>query len=158
MNIKEFSIAVRAFRKLLNLSQEEMAKQLGVSQSGYQKWESGDLKRGPSVGVLATFQKVNPQLFDQCFGRDNRIIDLDDSPQQAEELDRIVRASYIPETSPLAMKIKELATMRQREARYLTQIIMELSPEQRKKVEQMLLDMINESLWREEDQYSPRQK
>ena len=49
------SINARAIRKKLHLTQEQMARLLGTSASGYRKWEQG--QRQPS-GAVRTLLRV----------------------------------------------------------------------------------------------------
>lgn len=54
-------IDARAIRKKLHLTQEQMARFLGTSASGYRKWEQGQRQPGGAVRTLLRVMEKEPE-------------------------------------------------------------------------------------------------
>ena len=55
MNEMEFAQRLRQFRKAKNLTQQELADRLGVSNKSVSRWESGSY---PDVGTLVALARA----------------------------------------------------------------------------------------------------
>lgn len=55
------AIDARAIRKSLHLTQEQMARMLGTSTSGYRKWEQGERQPSGAARTLLRVMEKEPE-------------------------------------------------------------------------------------------------
>lgn len=55
------AVDVKAIRKTLNLTQEQMALSLGTSVSGYRKWEHGERQPSGAARTLLRVMEKEPE-------------------------------------------------------------------------------------------------
>lgn len=69
MTVPELGESLKRFRKTFKLSQEDMAKYMGVSRTMYQAYEGG--KSAPSIIILANLADTYNVSLDDLTGRKN---------------------------------------------------------------------------------------
>ena len=67
------TVSLKALRANAQLSQSELGKKLGVSQTSISSWEQGDsIPKGENIYKLAKLYSVNPTvIFDALFKQKN---------------------------------------------------------------------------------------
>lgn len=91
MTVLDLAESLKRFRKNFRLSQEEMAKEMGVSRTMYQAYEGG--KSAPSILVLVNFADSKKVSLDYLLGRINTPrplkVEVQDTPIETEPADDI---------------------------------------------------------------------
>jgi len=66
---QQFAAVLKTIRERLDITQEELAERMGVSQQAINVWETAGLKKGPSRGTLKTLAEVAPALVAELLGK-----------------------------------------------------------------------------------------
>lgn len=81
----ELAESLKRFRKNNKMSQEEMAREMGVSRTMYQAYEGG--KSAPSILVLVNFADSQKVSLDYLLGRASNPLPLNSKIEVQEEKD-----------------------------------------------------------------------
>lgn len=95
---------IRAYRKDRGLTQEEMARRLGVSAPAVNKWENGNSL--PDISMLAPIARLLQVSLDELLGYREELTG-EEIVAYVQELDRKLKSQSYPEAFSQAKKIME---------------------------------------------------